>query len=249
MRESRIRTILNIIRERDFVTHQVLADELNVSLSTIRRDLSELASRNLVVISKSGVIPISETVVDTPLHFRSKINAKAKSAITNEALGLIKNGNTIFLDSSSTVLGMVDGLRSFRNLIIVTNSIYIATRLSDSLAKVHLLGGEMSRPSHGFFGSATLRALENFNMDISFISPVAITPSGYAAQTAEESAEVRRAVIRRSTDNVLLFDHSKVGLLRPYNIAHLRDFSYIITDDKTHSFDTSAVIRRVDSVR
>ena len=245
MRELRLLDILGTIREKGYMTTQELAEKFNVSVSTVRRDLSELNRRGMVSVSKNGVVPISETIIDTPVGFRSTVNVQAKALIARNALQLVSSGSVIFLDSSSTVLQMVSGLRNMRNIVVVTNSLPVATRFQGSLVPVHLLGGEMSTLSKGFFGPAAEEAVRAFNFDLAFFSPVAVTPTGFAAETAEYAASLRRAAMEQAQSAVLLFDHSKIGLTRPYNIAHLDAFRYLITDDEKHPLSARAIVRRV----
>lgn len=176
VREQRLSDILGTVRENGYMTAQELADKFGVSLSTIRRDLTELNQRGAVAISKNGVVPILETIVDTP---------------------------------------------------------------------VRLIGGEMSPPSQGFFGPAAEHALRRYNFDLAFFSPVAVTPQGFAAETVEHSASLRRVAMEQTQSSVLLFDNSKIGLTRPYNIAHIDAFRYLITDDDKPIPASKAVVRRV----
>lgn len=245
MREQRLLDILGTVREKGYTTTQELAERFDVSLSTIRRDLSELNQRGMVAISKNGVVPISETIVDTPVSFRSTVNAHAKALIARNAIQLVSSGSTVFLDSSSTVLQMVGGLRNLRDIVVVTNSLPVVKRLQGSSVSVRLIGGEMSPLSQGFFGPAAEQALRRFNFDLAFFSPVAVTPQGFAAETTENSASLRRAAMEQAQSSVLLFDNSKIGLTRPYNIAHIDAFRYLITDDEKHTLASRSVVRRV----
>ena len=217
MREQRLLGILGTVREKGYATTQELAEKFDVSVSTIRRDLSELNQRGMVAMSKNGAVLISETIVDTPVNFRSTVNAHAKAAIARNALQLVSSGSTIFLDSSSTVLQMAVGLRNMRDIVVVTNSLPMAMRLQSGPVQVRLIGGEMSPASRSFFGPAAEQALRRFNFDLAFFSPVAVTPQGFAAETIESAASLRRAAMEQAKGSALLFDTTKIGLMRPYN--------------------------------
>ena len=247
MRELRLLDMLGMVREKGYTTTQELAEKFGVSVSTVRRDLAELNRRGLVSISKNGTVPISETIVDTPVSFRSTVNIQAKTLIAQNALQLVSSGSVIFLDSSSTVLQMVSGLRSMRNIVVVTNSIPVITRLQGSAVSVHLIGGEMSPLSKGFFGPAAEKALRGFNFDLAFFSPVAVTPAGFAAETSERAASLRRAAMEQARSAALLYDHRKIGLTRPFNFAHLDAFRYLITDDDKQALSSKAIVRRVQA--
>lgn len=237
--------ILKTVKNKGFATTQELSDMLGVSASTVRRDIAELTRNNLAAFSKNIVVPVADTAADGPLSFRSNINAQAKQALSKEAVRLVKNGNTIFLDSSSTVLPMVSMLNTLHDLIIVTNGLRVLSRIQNSSFAVHMVGGEMSSLSHGFYGLYTETALRQFNFDLAFFSPVAVTPGNFAAETTQDAATVRQAAMAQAQCSVLLFDHTKIGLVRPYNLAPLDAFQFLITDDEKHEFDTAAKLRRV----
>lgn len=237
--------ILKVVKDKGFATTQELTEALGVSTSTVRRDIAELSRNNLVAFSKNIVVPVADTSADSPLSFRSSINAQAKQAISKEAVRLVKNGNTIFLDSSSTVLPMVNMLNTLHDLIIVTNGLHVLPRIQNSSFSVHVVGGEMSNLSHGFYGPLAESTLRQFNFDLAFFSPVAVTPQNFAAETTHDAASVRRAAMAQARCPVLMFDHTKIGLTRPYNLAALDEFQVLITDDDKHEFDTAGSIRRV----
>lgn len=237
--------IVKLLKERGYGTVQELAESLGVSGSTIRRDIAELSARKLVAGTKSGVIPVSDSVSDAPLNYRSKVNSRAKAAIAWEAISLVKEGDTVFLDSSSTVLQIAPALSSLRRVTVVTTGLLTARHFRDARLPVYLVGGEISPLSYGFYGPVAEGALRRFNFDIAFFSPVGVTPQNCAVETVEPAAAIRRAALRQALHAVLLFDHTKIGVVRPFNFARLDDFDHLVTDDLKHDFDTTAAIHRV----
>ncbi len=245
MREQRITVIMEILHKKKFCTIAELAQILGVSSSTVRRDLAELSSREMVVCSKNGVIPISEMHSDPYISFRINIHAEAKSLIAREAAKLVSDNNIIFLDSSSTTLYMADYLVYKSNLTVITNSIAVASKLSGSNIKLILIGGKFSGRSHAFAGSMAEEFTRKYNFNIAFMSSVAVTNLGYAAETVHKAASIRRVVFSHSAKNVLLCDRSKMNLDRAFNIAHIDEFDFIITDDPVSPQNTRATVIRV----
>ena len=231
MKEQRIRIIMETLHEKKFCTIAELAQILDVSSSTIRRDLAELSVREMVVCSKNGVIPISELHSDPYISFRTSIHAEAKSIISREAAKLVGDNSVIFLDSSSTTLFMTDYLAYKSNLTVITNSIAVASKLGGSGIRLILIGGEFSDRSHAFAGSTAEEMVRRYNFDASFLSSVAVTKQGYAAETVHRAASLRRVVFSHSAQNILLCDRSKMNLDRSFNIAHIDEFDFIVTDD------------------
>lgn len=245
MREKRMREIMDILHQKKFSTVADLAKALSVSSSTIRRDLVKLIDNEKVVCSKNGVIPVSEMRSDPSIVFRSSINAAAKNAISRAAAKLVQDNNIIFIDSSSTTLYMTDYLMYKGNITVITNSIAVATKLRGSNIKIILIGGKFSNRSHAFIGDMAEECIKKYNFDISFISSVAITKLGYAAETVESAASIRRVVLKHSAKNVLLCDSSKMNLDRAFNIGHIDDFDYIITNDPSDPQPSHARVIRV----
>ena len=139
---------------------------------------------------------------------------------------------------------MVDFLSSRRNLTIVSNSLLLMTLMRDTAHRMILTGGEYYAPSHAFYGEWAAEALNAYNFDFAFISSVAVTRDGWAAETMERSVSVRKNALRRASVKVLMCDKSKMNLQRAYNIAPIDEMDYIITDDPVFPRGTrSAVIR------
>lgn len=245
MKEQRKLEILKILNTKSYSTIAELSSLLSVSQSTIRRDLNELSRKDLVAFKRDGVVPLSQEILDKPMDYRAAVNAHSKGMLAKAALKLITDGSCVFLDSSSTVLAMTPALRSFKNIIVVTNSLSAARQLRGCSYPLHLVGGEVSPRSMACYGPVAEATIREFNFDFAFFSPVAVTPQNYVAETTENAASVRRTAMEQSRCSVLLVDHSKIGLTRPYNIAHLDFFDYVITDDTKHVFETSATVRRV----
>ena len=242
MQEKRYQEILRIVRARNCVSIDTLAKELHISPSTVRRDLAEFNRRELVQYNKNGVIPMYEMHLDPMLHFRTQQNVAAKEAIGRCAASSVKSDGVIFLDASSTALYLADALRGHKGLVVLTNSLPIVARLRGKGIRVILIGGTLSERSHAFYGPMTEAMLNHYNIDMAFISPAAITPDGDVAEVSRHAAEVRRSVLRRTRCSILMCDASKIGLTRPYNIGHLNDFNFIVTDDASNLCETTAVV-------
>lgn len=245
MREERLLNIVELLKKQGYTTTQELARHLGVSDSTIRRDVAELVKRNVAVCTKSGVAPVPEGASDMSLHFRSKVNSRVKAALAWEAASLVKEGSAVYLDSSTTVLPLASALSAMRNVTVITNGLLTARHLRGSGASVYLIGGRMSKLSYGFYGPAAEEAMLRFSFDLAFFSPVGITPQNYAVETVEEAAAIRIAAMRQAQHSVLLFDHTKIGLVRPFNFAHLSEFDHLVTDDAKFRFDSEATIHHV----
>lgn len=242
MREERLLSMVSLLKKRGYMNIGELAEAFNVSTSTVRRDLAELSARNLVASTKSGVVPIAENKIDTPLNYRSRINSLAKAAIARSAISLVREGDTVYLDSSSTVLQLAAALRSMRSITVVTNGLLTVKQFRGTMLPVYLIGGEISELSYGFYGPIAEEALRMFHFDIAFFSPVGVTARNDVVEIVEEAATIRRAAMRQARSNVLLFDHTKIGVDHAFSFAKLDEFDHLVTDGRRYTFDTKAAV-------
>jgi DeoR family fructose operon transcriptional repressor len=123
---EREQQILNILNSTNgFVSTKQLCDMLFASESSIRRDLSELEKRNLVKRSYGGVLPATTFSNIVTFNQRTKQNVDQKREIAKKAASMIKEGQIIFLDQSSTAFYLADELVNHRGITVVTNNIEI----------------------------------------------------------------------------------------------------------------------------
>ena len=216
LRQKRLDMIVAMVRSRGIMTVPQLCECFQSSPATIRRDLRELAEKRLLLRNRNGAVPYQGRYVQPSVHFRAAVHAREKDRIAKTASYLIADDMLLFIDSSSTCLSLVNYLGNRKNLTIVTNSLQLLTLMRDSPHHLILTGGSYYAPSHAF--------------DLAFISSVAITPDGFAAETLEHSVFIRKAALFRAKETVLLCDSSKIGLRRPFNIASVREMHYVFTD-------------------
>ena len=244
-RQERLDGILQVITRCGFVTVPQLCRQFQVSPATIRRDLEALSQKRMILRNRNGAVPYQEHHTEASVHFRAAVNAKAKQRIARAASELVRDGSLIFIDSSTTVLSMVNYLSARKNLTIVSNSLMLMSLMRDTGHRLVLTGGEYYAPSHAFYGELAAETLNEYNFDCAFISSVAVTRDGWAAETLEHSVPVRQTALRRARTAVLLCDRSKMNLHRAYNIAPIDAMDYIITDDPVYPRDTKAQVIRV----
>ena len=142
-KEQRYTKILEILSERSDVTVNYLAQKLFVSPSTIRRDYSELQSRGLLHHSYGKATLNHGDAFGLPIELRRRNMPSAKLKIGKAAIELIKDGDIIFIDASSTALCMTEHLDRFTNLTVITNGLGVLTRLEHCKnLNVYSLGGK-----------------------------------------------------------------------------------------------------------
>lgn len=230
LKEERYDKILEILEEETYTGAQSLAERLYVSMPTIRRDLSELSKRNLIVRSHGGAKKISTEHIVTPLNFRKSQNHAEKKRISKKATELIGNNDIIFIDASTTAMHMGDYLSGKLGITVVTNGIPLSIALAEKGIKTYCTGGEIQKSSLGYAGSFAQLLVKSFNYDVCFFSCCAISAEGKIVDTSLEENMIRSAAAQNSKKVVFLCDSSKHGLTAPYNLMDINEVSYIITD-------------------
>ncbi len=223
--------ILEILTEKHAVTVDELCSRLFSSGATIRRDLKVLEGTGLIRRTHGGAVYIDTSTTDFPMPLRETENPEKKEQLVKRALPLIRDGLTLFLDSSSTVCHLAKHLGSFQQLRVVTNSLKTANILAElDGVEVYCAGGRLRENAMSFVGAQTIHFVQQFSADYAFISCRGIHPQAGITDADENEAEIKRLYIRNAADTVLLCDSSKIGIRSFCRIAALHDIRHIITD-------------------
>lgn len=224
--------ILNLLKDRKFITTDKLAKELFVSSATIRRDLSFLEKKRQIkrVSGGASIIESTTSPMDLSALYTNRLHLKEKEHIAKLATTLVKNGQKIFLDSSTTVMKLVEKLGSFEDLVCLTNSVNTAqTMLKFDKKKVHLLGGEVNPLYMNTYGTEAINNINLHYSDITFISGRGLSKKGIS-DTNPYEAEIKRCFANSTRCLVALIDHSKFNVTQ-FNISvPLSQIDIIITD-------------------
>ena len=162
--------ILEILEQRKSISVTKLAELLYVSQPTVRRDLASLAQQGKVQRTHGGVVLRKASDAEIPLMFREDQNNAAKKAIAQKAEKLIRDGDVIFMDASSTVSYLIPHLNKFRDLIVITNSPKTSIRLGEQQIKNYCTGGQLLMHSIAYVGSEAEKFIAGINADVFFFS-------------------------------------------------------------------------------
>lgn len=228
---ERHRRIQSMLKNSNQVSTHLLADALNVSRETIRRDLLDLERRGIVQRVHGGAI-LPQEQPEAPFHQRVVTNRDAKHQIALKAAKLIKPGQCIMVDAGSTTAIFAQELIRFSNLTVITNSLTIASTIQAADCDIDLLlmGGRMSTDVPATYGELTLSEIRRFSADLALLAPVALNSKG-AWYFALHEAELATTMIDCAKHTVMLADASK--LQRPSRVicCELDRIGTLITDD------------------
>ncbi len=207
----RHKEILKLLEENGSVSIRDLTRMLFVSEATVRRDLNELEKAGALKRTFGGAKPIFCTNKQVPLFIREALDSKAKSEICSRAAALVKEGNTIFIDGSSTAQYLVKYIASLKDIVVVTYSIKTAELMCQNHIKTYCAGGFLLENSLVCTGPKTLDFAKTINTDICFISCKGVSDDGRFTDTSEEETAIRRAFMQRSHTRVMLMTGNKFG--------------------------------------
>ncbi len=233
---SRRNFILKHLEMHDQVNVAELSKQLGVSEVTIRKDLKHLEQKNILIRSRGGAMKQSLINIDLSIYDRRKKNIKLKEAIGKTAAGLILDGETIFLDTGTTIMELAKHLPKRIDVTIITNSVDIAFRLAEYPAiRVIMPGGILRRNSLSLVGEMAVESLRNYYCDKYFLSADAIDIERGIMTANIEEASLAKLNIKNSKKVFALIDSSKFNCMGTMTIASLSEIDTIITDNGVSS--------------
>ena len=223
--------ILEILAERKSATVEDLCAMLYSSGATIRRDLTVMENAGLLRRTHGGAVYMDGSSRDYPLMMRENENMIAKTMMAKEALSYIRDGQTLFMDSSSTVAHLASRLAGFKQLRVITNGLKTASILSEiGGVEVYGTGGRLRGNAKSFVGPQTVDTVRRFHADAVFFSCRGVDPATGITDSAEEEAEIKRLYIQNAKKAFLMCDGSKLGKQYFCRIVGVNEVSKIITN-------------------
>jgi DeoR/GlpR family transcriptional regulator of sugar metabolism len=229
--EERKKKILEILSRDEKVQVHVLADELNVSTETIRRDFERLEKEGKLKKVYGGAVKARLDSWEPPFIQRTQINAAEKAAIGKLAASLVEDNDTILLDNGTTTLEMLSYLSEHRNVTIVTHSVQILFRAMEVFpGRVISIGGEVNTLQQSVTGPLAEMMLDQLTVNKAFITVGGVSLDEGLTDYDLGEASISRKMMDRAEETIVLADHSKFGKATFAKIAALSDVFKIVTD-------------------
>ncbi|MGA7572571.1 MAG: DeoR/GlpR family DNA-binding transcription regulator [Terriglobales bacterium] len=231
-RRFRIREILSTRRT---ISASELCSLLDVTPATIRRDLAALEQEGVLVRSHGGAVSrMSSTKFQPSYETLARSNSEEKQAIAREAEKLILDGDTVFLEGSTTVVELAGRLHNRNRLTVVTNSPTIVGQLQHSAGVTVLCtGGDLQKDTVYFSGEWAQRALSEIRLDKAVLGVSAIDP-GYGISTANHAeAQIKKMIVRAAKTRIALADHTKFGKQSFAYVGPVDEINVLVTDAAT----------------
>ncbi|EPH99658.1 transcriptional regulator, DeoR family [Enterococcus faecalis 13-SD-W-01] len=223
---KRQKDILELLQQKEQMTPFELAERLNVSISTIRRDLGLLEEKN----------EITRTYGYCSYNYKNKTDFDQtgpellKQAIAREASNYINDYDTVFINSSSTALKTIEFIRA-KHLTVVTNNIKIKDSFHKKNCNYILTGGEIRFPKEILVGDLALNTISSMNADVCIIGCSGVSLENGITTKILNEANINEMMIKKTFKcKILVADHRKIGLTSKFKIADISVFDYLITD-------------------
>lgn len=226
----RHKQILDLLDDKREIYVAALADELQVSTETIRRDLKLLEQRGKLRRVHGGAVSATEAAL-RPVFEREQIERGSKEIIGELAASLVSEDQHVFIGGSSTTLILARRLANGPRANYVTNMIDIALVLGSSgLHQVTLLGGELRPWARTLSGAETIEGISRRVFDLSFNGVSAVDVElGFLGPT--EWHMVNHQVLRRQTKSVVyLADHTKFGKTDKFCVDKVENADVVVSD-------------------
>lgn len=225
--------IMEILNKYNYVTVEYLSNTLHTSPSSIRRDLAVMETQKLIKRSHGGVHSIDYNNALTPYELRMRENSAAKREICQKAIELINDGDTIFVDGSTTCLYLPDLLENKNNITVLTNSLKLSAMFERSKnITVYCTGGLLRLNEQVATGSIAEKTCNFIHTNIMFFSARAIDENGNITDINEPETNIRKIAMQNTDKAVFLCDSTKFGQSSTFKVCNAKDLTYIVSDKK-----------------
>ena len=251
---ERRRRVARLVRETGSVTVMGLEKEFGVSPMTARRDLKILEREGRVRRTHGGAVLPGFAGHEDSFQWRLEESVEAKRRLARSAIGLLKPGETVFLDSSTTAYHVArQVLAEGLPVTLLTNLVPTMELFSSSDSpgvEIVGIGGSMRKLTRSLVGPHTTRMILSHFADKAFISVKGVTRDGYLTDPDPLEAEVKRTMVERSEEPILLIDSGKLEQRGLYVITHVSGFAQVLVADATAAHleslaETGVAVRRV----
>ena len=225
--------ILKQLAENGKVYVYELSQIFKVSEVTIRNDLEQLEKKNRLIRARGGAINLEGQVsLDFNLSDKHKLNLEQKAKIGKRAASLIRDSETIILDSGTTTAEIAKNLGGFKNVTVVTNAINVVNILIQYPAKnIIIPGGYLRQNSLSLVGPLAAKNLRSLSVDKVFIGVDGFDPKVGAFTPNLEEAHLNEIMISIAREVILVADSSKVNRKSLSLICPVSEIDIFITDD------------------
>jgi DeoR/GlpR family transcriptional regulator of sugar metabolism len=228
---ERRRLILERVAMLQSIEAVALADELRVSVMTIRRDIKRLEQDGFLRQTYGGATAHITKSVELGFNSRALQYAAQKRLIGASAAQMIEPGQTLFLGEGTTTSQFAQFLPPHPHLQVITASLSHASLLGSRHIRVIVLGGKLDGDELTMIGPIAEATLNRFYGDVCILGAAGVDPQVGVTELDYEVASLHRLMMERSRRVIVLADHSKLGFRAPAVVAPASMVTTLVTDD------------------
>lgn len=222
--------ILELARSEGRVIVEDLAQRFDVTLQTIRRDLTELADAGHLDRVHGGAT-LRTGVTNLGYEQRRRMNEGAKAAIARACAAVIPDNCSLILNLGTTTEAVARELLGHSNITVVTNNMNVANILTANPGcEIMVAGGALRRSDGGLVGELTTQFFEQFKVDYAVIGASSLDRDGDLLDYDLAEVRVSKTIIRQARRRFLVCDHSKLAQSAPVRLASLAELDILFTD-------------------
>lgn len=234
---------MQLVKISSFITIPELMESLNVSKSTITRDLIELENQGLIKRERGGAMAVEiedslSTYNEVPILNKEHLKEEEKRKICSLAAKNIKDGDCIYIDSGTTPSYLLPYIVD-KQIQIVTTSTYLIRKIPATFkGEIFLLGGNFIVKHDMSIGPMAINMIQQFNFDKAFMSTNGINLKNQEVYIFDfQVGSLKAEILKRSRQNYLLIDASKIYQKAICTWAKLDQFNTIYIDDFLDTMD------------
>ena len=237
--------LLHYIEQSHRVSVTNICERFQISQATARRDLEILADQGKIQRVHGGAISVRQAPPELPVYQRMNELSESKQRIGQKTAELVKDGDTVFLGSGTTVLEVARCLVDRKNLTVITNSLLVLNQLIERHnITVIALGGQFRRSELSMIGHITEQALAELRADKVIIGIRAVSAEeGLTNHYLPETMTDRR-ILQLSKQVIIVADHTKCGRVSTAFVAPLSVVDTLVTDSEAPADFVDALIRQ-----
>lgn len=230
MLSARQQSIVQLARDNGFVMIEMLAEQLQVTTQTIRRDIGALCDAGVLARFHGGA-SYRSSVVNVPYEARRDTLSAEKEAIAQAVAAEIADASSVFIDIGTTAETVARALVGKRDLRIVTNNLnVVAIFAGRDDVEITVSCGQVRQRDLAILGDASAEFVERFQLDFSILGVVSITAEGDILDYSLGDARLTQAILACGRQAFVVADHSKFGRPSMVKVAHVRQAHTLFTD-------------------
>jgi DeoR/GlpR family transcriptional regulator of sugar metabolism len=229
--EERQQEIHKLVKQYGRISVDEISQQIGIPREIANSDLQALAERRRIVLTYNGAASLTVGLNDLSLALRTQQQSEEKEQIAMFCVGMIQDGDAIFLDGSSTALSVASHLKNHRRLTLVSNCLGLVQQLPHRPDwQILMPGGAYHWETDSLDGSKSSELLQGLQVDKGFFGAYGINLTAGLTDISAEQAMFKALVVNQCRQMIVMVDSTKWNQVGRYPFARLEQASLIVTD-------------------